>query len=172
MPMSAAGDAMQALTGQFVDAFNRRDADGIVALSDPDITYYPTVLVGAIREYRGHDGMRRWLKDLDKIGSKHQIRLREVRVLDDKHFIVRSDVLLDGKVVGDSAMMARLTPEGLIAEAHTYLLDDPRSMIDGTGRAKRSATTGDKPKTRTRVVRPPSGQRGATDSDEPRTRAR
>jgi len=164
---------MQALTGQFVDAFNSRDADGVVELSDPEITFYPTVLVGAIREYRGHDGMRRWLRDLAKINSKHQLRLREVRVLDDKHFIVRSDVLVDGKVVGDSAMMARLTPAGKIAEAHTYLLDDPRAMIDGSRRARRDATGDDKPTGRTRITGPArSSRRGTADSDEPSARAR
>ena len=54
--------------------------------------------------------MRRWLADLAKIGAKHVIRVREVRPLDDRHFIVRPDVVLDGEIVGDSAMMVRLTP--------------------------------------------------------------
>jgi hypothetical protein len=128
---------MQALTGRFADAFNRRDADGMIALSDREITFFPTVLVGAIREYRGHDGLRRWLADLDKIGAKHVVHVREVRQLDDRHFIVRSDVLLDGEIVGDSAMMIRLTPAGTIAEGHTYLLDESHSLLNGAAPSRR-----------------------------------
>lgn len=133
---------MQALTGRFVDAFNRRDADGLIALTDPEITFYPTVLVGAIREYRGHEGMRRWLADLAKIGAKHVVHVREVRPLDDRHFIVRSDVLLDGEIVGDSAMMVRLTPAGTIAEGHTYLLDESHSLLDGAAPSRRGRASG------------------------------
>jgi SnoaL-like domain len=137
---------MQALTGRFADAFNRRDADGMVALSDPEIRFYPTVLVGAIREYRGHDGLRRWLADLDKIGARHLVRVREVRQLDDRHFIVRSNVLLGGEIVGDSAMMIRLTPAGKIAEGHTYLLDESHSLLDGAAPPRRARSGGDQPK--------------------------
>jgi hypothetical protein len=138
---------MQALTGRFVDAFNRRDADDMIALTDAEITFYPTVLVGAIREYRGHDGMRRWLTDLAKIGAKHIVRVREVKPLDDRHFIVRSDVLLDGEIVGDSAMMVRLTPAGSIAEAHTYLLDESHSLLDGAAPPRRKRRKDDEPTT-------------------------
>lgn len=119
----------------------------MIALTDPEITFYPTVLIGAIREYRGHDGMRRWLADLAKIEAKHLIRVREVRPLDDRHFIVRSDVLLDGEVVGDSAMMVRLTPAGSIAEAHTYLLDESHSLLDGAAPRRRKQAKDDEPTT-------------------------
>ena len=119
----------------------------MIALTDSEITFYPTVLVGAIREYRGHDGIRRWLADLAKIGAKHVIRVREVRPLDDRHFIVRSDVLLDGEIVGDSAMMARLTPAGTIAEAHTYLLDESHSLLDGAAPPRRKQANDDEPTT-------------------------
>lgn len=137
---------MQALADRFADAFNRRDADGLIAQSDPEITFYPTVLVGVIREYRGHEGIRRWLADLDQIGAEHVADVREVRPLDDRHFIVRSDVLLDGEIVGDSAMMVRLTTTGTIAEAHTYLLDESHSRLDGAGSSRRARASDDKPR--------------------------
>jgi SnoaL-like domain len=137
---------MQALTGRFVHAFNRRDADGMIALSDPEITFYPTVLMGTVREYRGHEGMRRWLADLAKIDAKHLVHVRDVRPLDDRHFIVRSDVLLDGETVGDSAMMIRLTPAGMIAEGHTYLLDESHSLLDGAAPPRRGRAKSDEQK--------------------------
>jgi len=43
---------------EFVDAFNRRDADGLVALSHPDIEFRPTMLAGSKRVYKGHEGLR------------------------------------------------------------------------------------------------------------------
>ena len=48
----------------FIDAFNRRDADGIVALCHPEIDFSPTGIAtgGRRRAYRGHDGMRELIR--------------------------------------------------------------------------------------------------------------
>jgi len=44
-----------------VEAFNKRDVDGIVALCDPQIELNSAVTVSV---YHGHDGVRRWHRDL------------------------------------------------------------------------------------------------------------
>ena len=46
-----------------VAAFNRRDLDGFLALMDPDVHFTPYV-VGIEGGYHGHDGIRRWWRDL------------------------------------------------------------------------------------------------------------
>ena len=46
-----------------VDAFNRRDIDDFLALIAPDVEFVPAVVVMEGR-YRGHDGARRWWRDL------------------------------------------------------------------------------------------------------------
>ena len=46
-----------------VDAFNRRDVDGIVALCDPQIELHSAVTATI---YRGHEGVRGWHRDLEE----------------------------------------------------------------------------------------------------------
>jgi ketosteroid isomerase-like protein len=108
---------------EFVDAFNRRDADGLLALAHLEIEFRPTMLVGSERVYRGYDGFRSWVADLVASPATHQVRVREIRVLEDQRFLVLSDVLLDSEVVSASAMVAKLA-DGKIVEAHAYLSDE------------------------------------------------
>lgn len=108
---------------RFVDAFNRRDVEGLLALSDPAIEFHPTSLVGERRRYNGHDGLRRWVADLDESQLEHEVRVREVRPLEDDGFLLLSEVLLGGELVSPSAMLARLNEAGLIVEARAFLTD-------------------------------------------------
>lgn len=108
---------------EFVEAFNRRDADALVALAHPEIEFRPTMLVGSKRVYRGHDGLRHWAADLIAAETMHQVRVREIRPLGGGRFLLLSEVLLDGEVVSPSAMVAGLA-DGKIVEAHAYLSDE------------------------------------------------
>jgi hypothetical protein len=121
---ASAQDSMASIGLRFIDAFNRRDAEQLVALADPDIYFYPTELVGARRVYRGHDGLRRWVADLEASEIDHRVRLREVRALDESHFLVLSEVVMDGESVSPSAMLASLGDTGGILQAHAYLSDE------------------------------------------------
>ena len=49
---------------QGIEAFNRRDLDGFLALADPDVVGNSRVLAIEGESYRGHDGTRKWWKDL------------------------------------------------------------------------------------------------------------
>jgi len=108
---------------EFVDAFNRRDADGLVALSHPDIEFRPTMLAGSKRVYKGHEGLRCWVAELVASGAQHHVRVSEIRKLDDRRFLLLSEVLLDGEAVAPSAMVAKLAG-GKIIEDHAYLSDE------------------------------------------------
>jgi ketosteroid isomerase-like protein len=73
------------LTLLAVDAWNRRDAEATIALSDPGIVWRPAleeILEG--RTYRGHAGMRRYFEDLAEEGAESRIELTEVRDLGDQ----------------------------------------------------------------------------------------
>jgi hypothetical protein len=115
---------MQAIGQRFIDAFNRRDADALVALADPEIEFHPTSLVGARRTYHGHEGLRSWMAQLCASQAEHQVRVREVRALDESRFVILTEVLLDGELISPSAMLARLDGEGRIVEAQAYLTDE------------------------------------------------
>jgi hypothetical protein len=106
----------------FVDGFNRRDAESLVALSDPSIAFFPTAVVGTGERYDGHDGLRRWVADLEESGIGHQGRLREVRPLEDG-FVLFSDVMLDGNLITPAALVVRLSECHSIVEARGLLTD-------------------------------------------------
>jgi hypothetical protein len=128
--MAHAG-AMSIIAQQFVDAFNRRDADDLVALVDPAFEWHPSVLARGPRTYQGHAGLRQWVDDLARAPVHHQARVREVQVLDENRFLVLSEVLVDGEPMSPGAMLARLGEDGKLLEARAYLTDEP--MLRRTG---------------------------------------
>ncbi|MGH2913216.1 MAG: nuclear transport factor 2 family protein, partial [Solirubrobacteraceae bacterium] len=107
----------------FIEAFNLRDAEAMVALTHPELEFRPTMLAGSRRVYKGHDGLRTWVADLVASGAEHQVRVREVRVLGEQRLIVFTEVLLDGEAISPSAMVATLR-DGKIVEARAYLSDE------------------------------------------------
>jgi ketosteroid isomerase-like protein len=48
-----------------VEAFNARDLDGMLAVSDPDVEWHSTFAAVGGAVYHGHDGIRNWHRDLD-----------------------------------------------------------------------------------------------------------
>jgi hypothetical protein len=123
--MALAGSAMGTIAQQFVDAFNRRDANDLVALVDPGFEWRPSVLVGGRRTYHGHQGLRQWLADLARLPVEHHARIHDVEVIDDQCFLVHSEVLIDDEPVTPSSMVARLGEDGKLVEARAYLSDEP-----------------------------------------------
>ncbi len=120
--MSASKISFELIARRFVDGFNRRDAESLVVLSDPDIVYYPTAVVGTGGRYDGHEGLRQWVAHLEESGIGHQGRLREVRPTDDG-FVLFSDVMLDGKLITPAALVVVLGERHLITEARGLLTD-------------------------------------------------
>lgn len=115
---------MDGIGRAFTDAFNRRDADGLVALAHPAIEFCPTELVGSRRAYHGHDGLRQWVADLGESPIKHQVRVQDVRALDAKRFLLLSQVVLGDELISPSAMLAHIDERGAIVKAHAYLTDE------------------------------------------------
>jgi ketosteroid isomerase-like protein len=68
-----------AVVGLVLDAVNRRDADALVELLDPDVELFP-ILASLEGGYRGHAGARRWLRSLELDWEVYETRLE--RVLD------------------------------------------------------------------------------------------
>ena len=61
--MPEAPMAQEALVSRWVDAFNARDLDGILACMDAEVRFFPLRLSRLGRFYRGHDGVRQWFDD-------------------------------------------------------------------------------------------------------------
>jgi ketosteroid isomerase-like protein len=67
-----------------LDAFNRRDLDALLALSDPDIEITPLIVqMEGGGSYRGHEGVRSWWEDLLGVFPDFSGEIEEVRDLGD-----------------------------------------------------------------------------------------
>jgi ketosteroid isomerase-like protein len=66
------------LVDRFADAFNRRDLDACLALTDDDVMLVPRV--GAMEgDYQGHDGVRRFYEALLGVWPNLTVTVGEVR---------------------------------------------------------------------------------------------
>src|SRR4051812_38072533 len=96
-PPTAAGEdvhLLRSVAHGFVDAFNRRDLGELVRLCEPDVEWYPAPLAGGHGGYRGHDGLERWVADLDRSGLAHQIDVLNVTPLNRRRFMLAGRVLV------------------------------------------------------------------------------
>jgi ketosteroid isomerase-like protein len=79
----AVGTSQVALVQRLFDAFAARDEEALLAIMDPEIEFFgPTATVlNEGKCYRGHDGMRRYLQDVEVLWSELETlpsRFREV----------------------------------------------------------------------------------------------
>jgi ketosteroid isomerase-like protein len=68
-------------------AFNERDMDALDDLTGPDFEFVPylaTLMEATV--YRGHHGLREYFADADAAWETIQVRLVEVREVDDRTF--------------------------------------------------------------------------------------
>ena len=75
-------DPQMALVERLYDAFNRRDSDGIVALCDEGLEFFPIVTAEAIGRdapYVGPDGLRAYLADVAEVWEELQITPSELQ---------------------------------------------------------------------------------------------
>ena len=74
------------LQRRFTEAFNARDVEALIALSDPNVEVHSTFAeLGAI--YQGHAGLRRWHRDFDDAWEK-------VRVEPEAYFDLGDQILV------------------------------------------------------------------------------
>ena len=77
------------------ERFNARDAEGLVALMHPDGELYPYAIDERRHDgYRGHDGLRAYIADVDATFAEFEVRIDDYRDVGD------GVVLADGRIVG------------------------------------------------------------------------
>ena len=77
----AAGDVEIARRG--IDAYNRGDLDALVELADPEVTMVPVRALLEGGEYRGHEGVRKFLSDMEEDWESRRIEVDEIREVGD-----------------------------------------------------------------------------------------
>jgi ketosteroid isomerase-like protein len=85
-PVTRARDTGQGMSQQNVElyrqgieAFNRRDLDGFLALAHPDVVGVSRVMAIEGGSYRGHDGVREWWDALLGVFPEFEIEIGSVR---------------------------------------------------------------------------------------------
>jgi ketosteroid isomerase-like protein len=73
-----------------IAAYNRRDAEELIALSHPDVCMVPVRALLEGSEYRGHDGVRRFLDDMDEDWTEREVIVDELRELGDSVVVLGS----------------------------------------------------------------------------------
>lgn len=111
------------LVSTWVDAFNRRELDGMLACMAADVRFHPLRLSGIERSYRGHDGVRTWLSQLEAMGHDHRIALSELRGGSDGEVLAVGLLRLKEEDDPSRIWLLERIDKGLIVAAHHYLTD-------------------------------------------------
>src|SRR5215212_478051 len=119
------------------NAINRRDAEALLSELHPEVEMHPAILMamgGRQTVYRGHEGVREWLRDLYAILSEFHADYPEIRDLGDR-------VVAIGHVRarGRASEAAIQSPHGTVVEfkdgkgfrIRTYL--DPKEALEAVG---------------------------------------
>jgi len=120
-----------------VEAYNRRDVEALVVHAHPDIEWRPAILMklsGKDTVYRGHDGVRQLMRDIDDTLAEIHVEFPEVRDLGDQ-------VLAVGRIQtrGKASGIATEAPVGYVADfrngkfvrVRTYL--NPGEALEAAG---------------------------------------
>lgn len=118
--MPAPTDAVLAI----YDAFNRRDLDGVLALTHPEIELHP-LRMSPRGPWRGRDGIRELFGEMQSVGLRHRFD------------IDRTHTMADGRIASFGAVVAEdvRTPfvgihrvdDGLVRSTHHYF-SDPETL--------------------------------------------
>jgi len=70
------------------EAFNKRDIDSFLGALENDAEWIPIMASLEGRVYRGHEGVRRWIEELDRHWETFEVRDEEVHDLGDRVLIL------------------------------------------------------------------------------------
>jgi ketosteroid isomerase-like protein len=110
---------------RLIEAYNVRDTEALISLCDPQIEVHSVFAAPGGADYHGHDGVRRWLQDLEETWGA------EFRVEPEAFFDLGDDTLMFSVLHGRgqqtgvdvpmaNAQVARLR-DGLIAYLKVYI---------------------------------------------------
>ena len=84
----------------WLDAWNAQSAAPIIAITDPEIEVHAVTLGIEGRHYKGHDGVRQWMRDIrDRFGAR--TRAETVTPLGDDAVMVRGTLFIDSDLGGE-----------------------------------------------------------------------
>ena len=85
-----------------LDAYNRRDVDAFLEIFDPMVETHPLNLAMFTQEatvYRGHSGIREFIRDVDEVLPEMQVESLEIRDLGER-IVARGRLHARGRASG------------------------------------------------------------------------
>jgi len=70
-----------------IEAYNRRDIDAFLEAIDPEVEWQgalQALLESEAKVYRGHEGVRQWVRDIDEALADLRLELPEIHDLGDR----------------------------------------------------------------------------------------
>jgi hypothetical protein len=126
----------------WLEAWNSQRAGPKIELADPEIEVHAVTLGIEGRHYKGHDGLRQWMRDIrDRFGARTEAQ--GIDLLGDDALMMRGTLFIDNDFGGVDeqrfAMVVHLTPDGKASWIGTFF-----SAADGKA-AYDSGVTGPAP---------------------------
>ena len=119
------------------DAANRRDAEDLLAVLDPEVEWHPAmaaVLEGEAKVYRGHEGVRAWLRDQEEAFAESRIDYSEIRALGERIVAIgrlRTRGKESGAELESPVGWVVEFKDGKVINAKAYL--DPAEALEAAG---------------------------------------
>jgi ketosteroid isomerase-like protein len=111
------------LVGAAFERANANDPDGLAALCDPGIEFHDVPEIPGATTYRGHDGVRDWLRTVHEISDDLHLQVGELEELDDA-VLVKTSAEMHGRASGAGVDWRFWTVwrvrDGLITYHHGY----------------------------------------------------
>jgi hypothetical protein len=119
--MEDAPDALIDVTRRWAEALNRRDVDVMVDLSTEDVDCDP-LQISVSGRYLGHEGVRRWMREVTTHDPGHRVLIEDVRPIGDDRIAVFGQLKMNDRPVSPYTMVTWLR-DGKIAIMRSYLSD-------------------------------------------------
>lgn len=132
MSTPATTRAPETVVSRWVDAFNDRDLNAMLACVAADVEFHPFRLHGLDGCYQGHDGVRSWFANLERLQYEERLTVSRIESTDGDQVLAVGAVSLYGLDVGPPFCGLYVLGDGLVLAAHLYLTEP--EMLKRLGR--------------------------------------
>jgi ketosteroid isomerase-like protein len=115
-------DPLHDVALRFAEALNARDTDALIALATDDVGCDP-LQISVSGSYEGHDGVRRWMRELTTHDPGHRVRLERVATIAPDRAAVFGTLVMDGRPVSPYTLVV-IVRDGRVAATRSYLTDE------------------------------------------------
>jgi hypothetical protein len=121
---------LHGLASAWIDAWNRRDTEALVALADPGIELRPLRLRSLDDGYRGHEGLREWMDSIAQAGHQHQIAAEAIHELKGSRVVVEGEVTIGGRFTSPFSGIYEFEGGRMRVMSHYFT---PLSLLESIG---------------------------------------